>query len=87
MSDPEPPASDGARITAADPAGFEVEAGGPTVVRQRYTRWWRSDGACVTRAPGGWTRVTPVRGDRVRCASTPAPDERRPDCAEVLAGG
>ena len=47
-------------MTAADPAGFEVEAGGPTVVRQRYTRWWNSDGACVSRAPGGWTRVTPV---------------------------
>ena len=26
VRDPEPPASDGARITAADPAGFEVEA-------------------------------------------------------------
>ena len=86
VSDPEPPASDGARITAADPAGFEVEAVGPTVVRQRYTRWWRSDGACVTRAPGGWTRVTPVRRTRFRVrAGLPMSDG--PDCAAVLAGG
>ena len=44
VRDPSPPASDGARVTAAGPDGFEVEAGGPTVVRQRWTRWWRSDG-------------------------------------------
>ena len=86
VRDPEPPASDGARITEADPAGFEVEAGGPTVVRQRYTRWWRSDGACVSRAPGGWTRVTPVEGNRVRVHAG-FPMRHGPDCAEVLAGG
>jgi hypothetical protein len=84
--DASPPASDGARVVAADPAGFEVESGGPTVVRQRYTRWWRSDGACVSRAPGGWTRVTPVRGNRVRVdAGFPMSDG--PDCADPLAGG
>ena len=32
----------GARVTAALPNGFDVDTGGPTVVRQRYTRWWRS---------------------------------------------
>jgi hypothetical protein len=86
VSDPEPPASDGARIVAADPAGFEVESGGPTVVRQRYTRWWRSDGACVSRAPGGWTRVTPVGGTRARVhAGFPMSDG--PDCTDALAGG
>jgi len=85
VRDASPPASDGARVTAAGPAGFEVESGGPTVVRQRYTRWWRSDGACVSRAPGGWTRVTPVDGRRVRVhAGFPMSDG--PDCAEVLAG-
>ena len=24
------------------PNGFDVDTGGPTIVRQRYTRWWRS---------------------------------------------
>jgi hypothetical protein len=86
VRDAAPPASNGARVTAVDPAGFEVEAGGPTVVRQRYTRWWRSDGACVSRAPGGWTRVTPVGGPRVRVhAGFPMTDG--PDCTEALAGG
>jgi hypothetical protein len=86
VRDAAPPASNGARVTAADPGGFEVEAGGPTVVRQRYTRWWNSDGACVSRAPGGWTRVTPVSGDRVRVqAGFPMTDG--PDCSESLAGG
>jgi hypothetical protein len=65
VTDARPPASGGARVLQAGPAGFEVESGGPTVVRQRYTRYWRSDGACLSRAPGGWTRVTPMRGGRV----------------------
>ncbi len=83
VRDARPPASAGARVTAADPAGFEIETGGPTVVRQRYTRWWRSEGACVTRAPGGWTRVTPVRRGHVRVqAGFPSGDG--PDCAKVL---
>ena len=60
-----PPASDGARITVALPTGFDVDTRGPTVVRQRYTRWWRSGSACLARAPGGWTRVTPVGSDHV----------------------
>jgi hypothetical protein len=86
VRDAAPPASNGARVTAVDPGGFEVEAGGPTVVRQRYTRWWNSEGACVSRAPGGWTRVTPVGGSRVRVrAGFPMADG--PDCAEALAGG
>jgi len=86
VRDAAPPASDGARVLAAGPAGFEVESGGPTVVRQRYTRWWRSEGACVSRAPGGWTRVTPVGGSRVRVdAGFPMSDG--PDCSEALAGG
>jgi hypothetical protein len=59
VRDPSPPASGGAHVTAALPNGFDVDACGPTVVRQRYTRWWHADGACVSEAPGGWTRVTP----------------------------
>jgi hypothetical protein len=56
-----PPASGGARVTAARPGGFDVVAARPTVVRQRWTRYWRAAGACVTQAPGGWTRVAPQR--------------------------
>ena len=85
VRDAPPPASDGARVTAADPNGFEVESGGPTVVRQRWTRWWRSDGACVSEAPGGWTRVTPVRGGRVRVRAELEADGG-PDCTATLAG-
>ena len=43
------------------------------------------DGACVTRAPGGWTRVTPLSGDRVGVhAGLPMSDG--PDCTDVLGG-
>jgi hypothetical protein len=66
VRDPEPPASAGARIVAAGPDGFDVVADGPTVVRQRWTPYWRADGACVTEADGGWTRVTPAQGGAVR---------------------
>jgi hypothetical protein len=61
-----PPASGGARITASGPDGFDVRASGPTVVREHYTRYWRWAGACLTRAPGGWTRVDPTRTGPVR---------------------
>ena len=36
----------------------------PTVVRYRYTPYWATTNACLSRAPGGWTRVTP-EGDAV----------------------
>jgi hypothetical protein len=90
VRDAAPPASGGARVTAADPAGFELETGGPTVVRQRYTRWWRSDAACVAEAPGGWTRVTPVRSGPVSVRAGFGLGDGRPDapaCSESLAGG
>ena len=66
VTDAEAPASGGARVTASGPDGFDVDAGGPTVVRERYTRYWQSDGACLSRAPGGWTRVTPHHAGPVR---------------------
>jgi hypothetical protein len=85
LRDATPPASGGARVTAALPNGFDVDAGGPTIVRQRYTRWWRSDAACVSEAPGGWTRVTPMRSGPVRVrAGLPTGDG--PDCRGALAG-
>jgi hypothetical protein len=61
VRDTEPPASGGARMLAAGPDGFEVEASGPTVVRQRFTRYWRATGGCVSRAPHDWTRVAPTQ--------------------------
>jgi hypothetical protein len=85
VNDATPPASGGARVTAALPNGFDVDARSPTVVRQRYTRWWRSDGACVTEAPGGWTRVTPVGTDRVRVRAG-LRTGNGPDCTSGLAG-
>lgn len=91
VRNPRPPASGDARVTAAGPQGFEVRAGGPTVVRQRYTRWWRAEDGCVEEAAGGWTRVTPVRPGPVRVQARlglgggDAEAERA--CARVLAGG
>jgi len=55
----DPPASDGAQMLAAGPSWFEVDTRRPTIVRQRYTRYWEAPGACVKRAPGGWTEVDP----------------------------
>ena len=55
----DPPASGGARLLATGPTWFELDTPGRTVVRQRYTRYWQADGACVKRAPGGWTEVDP----------------------------
>jgi hypothetical protein len=66
VRDTDPPASDGARVTAAGPNGFDVVASRPTVVRQRYTPYWSSAGACVSPTPDGWTRVAPTRGGAVR---------------------
>jgi hypothetical protein len=65
-----PPAGGDARIVAAGPEGFEVVAAGPTVVRQRYTPYWRAEGGCVRRARGGWTEVEPQGPGRVRVRAT-----------------
>jgi hypothetical protein len=55
----DPPASDGARMLAAGPTWFEVDTDGPTVVRQRYTPYWSTRGACVSKTPDGWTEIDP----------------------------
>jgi hypothetical protein len=85
VRDATPPATGGARITAALPNGFDVDTGGPTIVRQRYTRWWRSDDACMSRAPGGWTRVVPMGSDHVKVRAGLRPISG-PDCKQALAG-
>jgi hypothetical protein len=65
VKDASPPASDGARVVAAGPEGFDVVTDHRTVVRQRYTPYWRATGGCVRRAPGGWTEVDPNGPARV----------------------
>ncbi|MBE2316786.1 hypothetical protein DVA67_012450 [Solirubrobacter sp. CPCC 204708] len=59
LRDPVPPASNGASMLAAGPNWFMVNASKPTVVKYRYTPYWTTTNACVSRAPGGWTRVEP----------------------------
>ena len=59
VKDASPPASDGARMVAAGPEGFDVVTDHRTVVRQRYTPYWQATGGCVRPAPGGWTEVDP----------------------------
>jgi hypothetical protein len=56
----DPPASGGAKLLAAGPNWFMVDAKHTTVVRYRFTPYWWTTQACVTRAPGGWTRVEPL---------------------------
>jgi hypothetical protein len=53
-------------VTAAGPDGFDVVADAPTVVRQRYTPYYRAAGGCVTRAADGWTKVAPTSAGAVR---------------------
>jgi hypothetical protein len=85
VRDTEPPASDGARMLAAGPNGFEVRSSGPTVVRQRFTRYWRATGGCVSRAPGGWTRVDPTQpGPVVVRAHFALSEPTAPSCGATL---
>ena len=65
VKDASPPASDGAQVVSAGPEGFDVVTRGRTVVRQRYTPYWRATGGCVRRAPGGWTEVDPHGASKV----------------------
>jgi hypothetical protein len=66
VRDPSPPASGGARVVSAGPEGFDVVASRRTVVRQRYTPYWRAEGGCVSATRGGWTAVVPHGTARVR---------------------
>ena len=56
----DPPASGGAKLLAAGPNWFMVDAERTTVVRYRYTKYWSTSDACLSRAPGGWTEVEPA---------------------------
>jgi uncharacterized SAM-binding protein YcdF (DUF218 family) len=90
VRDTDPPASGGAKVIGAGPTWFEVDARKPTVVRQRYTRYWSTRGACVRRAPGGWTEVDPGDSGVVLVQARFGIDRRRDRACEqqqVQAGG
>jgi hypothetical protein len=86
VRDTEPPATDGARVLATRPDGFDVLARRPTVVRQRWTRYWHADGACLSETRDGWTRVAPRDAGgmihvRARFGGAAAPCAGRPAVA------
>jgi hypothetical protein len=85
VRDTEPPASDGARVTAAGPTSFDVVTSRPTVVRQRFTPYWRSDSACVTRTHDGWTKVAPARPGAVEVQARFRFGRGGRPCTELLA--
>lgn len=74
VRDPMPLASAPAVLTALghDSFGLRFAAAGASIVRLHYTRYWSSarGGACVTRAPGGWTRVSVKRPGEVAVAAS-----------------
>jgi hypothetical protein len=55
----DPPASNGAKLLAAGPNWFMLDASKTTVVRYRYTKYWSTSDACLARADDGWTEVEP----------------------------
>lgn len=65
VRDTDPPASGGAKVLAAGPNWFMVDTEGSTTVRYRYTRYWSTSDACLSRGPDGWTRIEPLEGSRV----------------------
>jgi hypothetical protein len=67
------PLAEGARMVALGTQTFELSAPGPATafVRVRFTPYWKLVGAagCVSRAAGGWTRVSLTRGGRAQVAA------------------
>jgi hypothetical protein len=69
---------------------FDLVTSGPatTVVRVRFTPYWKLVGAtgCVSRTPGGWTRVRLAHGGRARVSARFALGRvlgRGPRCTEA----
>ena len=62
-------AGDGATVTDLDPDAFTLRAHRPGrhVVKVRWTPYWT--GACVSRAPGGWTAVHAPRAGDIRVSA------------------
>jgi hypothetical protein len=61
------PLAVGARVTRIDAESAELDFARPgsALVRVRWSRYWKAEGACVERE-GDWTRVTSERAGRVR---------------------
>jgi hypothetical protein len=64
----------GIKARALGPRGVTMSAlsRGSALVRVRYTRYWRLDGGCVSRA-GDWTRVTASRTGRLSLSISVTP--------------
>jgi hypothetical protein len=60
---PTPLASPPATLSGSSPQGFTLTfaAPGTSDVRIRFTPYWHARGACVSRGPGGFTRVRAAR--------------------------
>ncbi len=78
--DPTPLASPPVAVTGIGPyeIGLSAARPGRSVVRARFSPYWRvegpaSAGACVARAPGGWTEVTFRRAGSARLAISLSP--------------
>jgi hypothetical protein len=84
------PLAAGARVTGLGTQDFELAAARPAtaLVRLRFTPYWKLVGAagCVSRAPGGWTRVRLARAGRALVAARFALGrvlERGPRCTRA----
>jgi hypothetical protein len=104
VADPGRLASAPARLTAVGADGFTLDfaRAGTSVVRLRFTDYWTAPGACVGRAPGGFTAVRAERRGRVRvsarldpglllergrvCGGSPGPARRAGDSAGPVGG-
>lgn len=80
------PLADNAAVTKLGTDSFDLSVGarGRVLVRVRFTPYWRVEGSggCVSRAPGGWTRVVAAPGP-LRVATRFAPGRiasKRPRC-------
>ncbi|MEA2373207.1 MAG: hypothetical protein QOH12_3601 [Solirubrobacteraceae bacterium] len=78
----QPLASPPASLTRLEATGFQLRFAGPATseVRLHYTAYWVSGGACVTRAPDGFTAVRALRGGLVSVSA-------RLDLGAALSGG
>ena len=72
MRDATPLADGPARVTAVAPTGLTLRFARPgrSLVRARYTPFWRDRDLCVRKAPGDWTEVTSARAGTVRLSAT-----------------
>jgi hypothetical protein len=69
VRDPRPLVAAPGELEDVGPRGFTIRADRPgaILVRTRHTPYWRPSGAaaCVTAAPGGWTRVKALRAGTI----------------------